>query len=248
MYRINRESGSQQGRKMWTRLAAFGLLLIAGMIGLFVFLFVLLVLLGELEFDEISLLILLWFGSVAYLCMRFARQLSRSGSEQAAVLPDTKYAVAKLGIGSVVWGSLAILMLIAAMLDSTPEDSAVVALCLSCTVLFGTAAYQNIRLLHRRNSERKRAEILLGETKPAEISVLGLSLRFAGSLLYSFGTVAIWVLLYHVWQQGSFLWAVDGVLGGALLVLSGVLSVYGCKSWQHFLRMFQHYADQQKKW
>ena len=240
MYSIKHESTPLKKSNGLLRLVSYSLLLIALLIALFILFSIGLFLDGRLTFDTPEQVMMFFLVSTAYLCWRFGGQLLRICLGQEPFSPASKYSGILLAIGVLVWGVSTLIML-AVTLKSFQLNNTATVLCTGATALFASATYQNIRRWRRLRGERRAAA--LAEQQQAEVNITRLSLRFAGSLLYSLA------VFHNGWQKDLLQRsAADGALGLAFLGLAVLAAVSAWKSWQHFLKMFQRYADKQKKW
>ena len=246
MYSIKHESTPLKKSNGLLRLVSYSLLLIALLIALFILFSIGLFLDGRLTFDTPEQVMMFFLVSTAYLCWRFGGQLLRICLGQEPFSPASKYSGILLAIGVLVWGVSTLIML-AVTLKSFQLHNTAAVLCTGATALFASATYQNIRRWRRLRGERRAAA--LAEQQQAEVNITRLSLRFAGSLLYSLAVFWLLAVFHNGWQKDLLQRsAADGALGLAFLGLAVLAAVSAWKSWQHFLKMFQRYADKQKKW
>lgn len=76
---------------------------------------------------------------------------------------------------------------------------------------------------------------------------LRLGLSFVLSMMLSLLTIFLLSIVFDGWGGGERT-SKDLVVNAFFIILSGIAAVSAWKSWQHFLNMFQRYAEKQKKW
>lgn len=247
MYSIKQESEhrSPEAKLSFFRLAASVLLLLAsGITGLIAIVVTIYIFSGTLPSHGGMIAVVVLFAAAAYLCFRFAVQVYQISKNQEQQEPPPSSI--KLWLNAVVWSTVSVLMLFL-MLSSMGDNKKGLDFATVLFVIFGAAAVQSVIRLNRWRRLHKTLPTE-AEPKPEKpVNGLRLGLSFVLSMMLSLLTIFLLSIVFDGWGGGERT-SKDLVVNAFFIILSGIAAVSAWKSWQHFLKMFQRYADKQKKW